>query len=137
MWVAARLHRTGETLLSITVAGLTSSVVSPFSWSHHWVWFVPLFVYLAHRALKNSWWWLAIVALFVAAGSWSYRWPDIRVVVGLYLFRPAWAPWDVLVNLYLVAYVAILGGAAAIAFRRSPATSKTSPSSVPSLPLAA
>ncbi|WP_430334670.1 glycosyltransferase 87 family protein [Rhodococcus sp. ACT016] len=137
MWVAARLHRNGETLLSITVAGLTSSVVSPFSWSHHWVWFVPLFVYLAHRALTNSWWWLAMVALFAAAGSWSYRWPDGRVVVGLYLFRPVWVPWDVLVNLYIVAYVAILSGTAVIAFRRSPTTSKTSPSSVPSLPVAA
>ena len=58
MWVVVRLHRGGERLLAVTVAGLTAAVVSPFTWSHHWVWFVPLLVYLVHRALTNAWWWL-------------------------------------------------------------------------------
>ncbi len=116
LWVVARLHRGGETLLAVTIAGFTASVVSPFSWSHHWVWFVPLAVYLAHRALTNAWWWLGVLALFGVAGSWAYQFPG-RLVVGLYLFPPTWIPWDVLVNLYVLAYAAILAGAAAIARR--------------------
>ncbi|MFM1731213.1 glycosyltransferase 87 family protein [Prescottella soli] len=116
LWVVARLHRGGETLLAVTIAGFTASVVSPFSWSHHWVWFVPLLVWTVHRALTNAWWWLGTVALFGVAGSWAYQFPG-RLVVGLYLFPPTWIPWDVLVNLYVLAYSAILAGAAVIARR--------------------
>ncbi|MGF7121950.1 glycosyltransferase 87 family protein [Rhodococcus sp. BE178] len=117
MWVVIRLHRGGEPLLAVTVTGLTAAVVSPFSWSHHWVWFVPLLVYLAHRTLTNAWWWLGVLALFGMAGSWSYWFPDDRVVVGLYLFPSTWIPWSVLVNLYVLAYAAILAGAAVIALQ--------------------
>ncbi|MFC4604274.1 glycosyltransferase 87 family protein [Rhodococcus kronopolitis] len=117
MWVVVRLHRRGEALLAVTLAGFTAAVVSPFSWSHHWVWFVPLLVWLVHRALTNGWWWLGVLALFGAVGSWSHRFPDDRVVVGLYLFPADRVPWDVLVNLYLVAYAVILVGAAVV---RSP-----------------
>jgi alpha-1,2-mannosyltransferase len=42
--VAAAVHRGGMPLLGIALCGLTSAVVSPISWSHHWVWFVPLVV---------------------------------------------------------------------------------------------
>ena len=34
MWIAVVLYRNGELLLSVTVTGLSSVVVSPFSWSH-------------------------------------------------------------------------------------------------------
>ncbi|SDD70912.1 glycosyltransferase 87 family protein [Rhodococcus tukisamuensis] len=119
MWVVARLHRRGEALLAVTVAGFTAAVVSPFSWSHHWVWFVPLLVWTVHRALTNTWWWLGLVALFGVAGSWAYHFPD-RLVVGLYLFPASWIPWDVLVNLYVVAYAVVLVGAAVIAVRPPP-----------------
>lgn len=116
-WVIVRLHRSGEILLAVTVAGLTAAVVSPFSWSHHWVWFVPLLVYIIHRALSSGWWWLGVIALFGVAGSWPYRWPDDTVVVGLYLFPPTWITWDVLANLYVVTYGVILICAAVVAGR--------------------
>ncbi|MFZ2526703.1 MAG: glycosyltransferase 87 family protein [Rhodococcus sp. (in: high G+C Gram-positive bacteria)] len=117
MWVVSGLHRRGDELLAVTVAGLTTSVVSPFSWSHHWVWFVPLTVYLIHRAVTRPWWWVAVIALFGAVGSWSYQWPDGRVVVGLYLFPATWIPWDVLVNLYLAIYVIVLLAAGGTVYR--------------------
>ncbi|QBJ94849.1 DUF2029 domain-containing protein [Rhodococcus sp. ABRD24] len=116
MWVVVRLHRVGEVLLAVTVAGMSAAVISPFTWSHHWVWFVPLLVFLVHRALTNPWWWLGAAALFLVAGSWTYHFPDVAVV-GLYLFPPIWMPWDVLVNLYLLTYAVVLGGAAVIAHR--------------------
>ncbi|TWP53767.1 DUF2029 domain-containing protein [Lentzea tibetensis] len=48
--VAARAHRGGDQLLAITVCGLTGAAVSPISWSHHWVWFVPLAILLYQRS---------------------------------------------------------------------------------------
>ncbi|CAM2849548.1 glycosyltransferase 87 family protein [Prescottella defluvii] len=117
MWVVVRLHRGGERLLAVTVAGLTAAVVSPFTWSHHWVWFVPLAVYLVHRALTNTWWWAGVVALFGIAGSWAYRFPDDTIVVGLYLFPPHWVAWDIVVNMYVLLYTAVLIGAGVVAFR--------------------
>ncbi|MDH6279814.1 alpha-1,2-mannosyltransferase [Prescottella agglutinans] len=142
MWVVVRLHHCGESLLAVTVAGLSAAVVSPFSWSHHWVWFVPLAVYLVHRALTNAWWWLGVLALFGLTGSWSHQFPDGTVVVGLYLFPPTWIPWDVLVNLYVLAYTAILAGAAVIALRlprdraprrHTPPDDTSMPTTVPSI----
>lgn len=115
MWIAARLYRQGETLLAVTVAGLTSSAVSPFTWSHHWVWVVPMLVYLVHRAFTSKWWWLAAAALYGVMGSWTYSFPkDTRPRVGLYLFAPKWVRWEALVNLHLLVYIALLFAAALI-----------------------
>lgn len=47
--VAVLAHRRGEALLGVTVCGLLSAAVAPFAWSHHFVWFGPLVVLLAHR----------------------------------------------------------------------------------------
>ena len=118
MWIAVRLYRRGEPLLAITVAGLSATAVSPFSWSHHWVWFVPMMVYLVHRALTNSWWWIGAAALFVLMGSWAdtpHGAHEPRI--GLYLFVPQWVRWRPLENLHLMVYAALLIVAGLIAWR--------------------
>jgi alpha-1,2-mannosyltransferase len=117
MWIVVRLHCRGESLLAITVAGLSAAAVSPFSWSHHWVWFVPLLVYIVHRALTNHWWWLAAAMIYLGAGAWPYRWDERVVVVGLFLFPPQWAVADILMNIYLLLYAVVLTGAGVVAFR--------------------
>ena len=48
--VAGCWHRRGAELAALTLIGLGSAAVSPFAWSHHWVWFVPLIALLGHRA---------------------------------------------------------------------------------------
>ena len=48
--VAVLAHRRGETLLGVTLCGLLSAALAPFAWSHHFVWFGPLVVLLAHHA---------------------------------------------------------------------------------------
>lgn len=113
MWVVVRLHRGGEHLLALTITGLTAAVVSPFSWTHHWVWFLPLLVYLVHRASTNAWWWLPAVGLFLTIGSWPYRFPmDLEPRIGLFMFPDTWGPWEVLSNLYILLYAAVLAAAA-------------------------
>jgi alpha-1,2-mannosyltransferase len=48
--VAVLAYRRGYLVLGIAIVGLASAAASPFSWSHHWVWFVPLIVHLGYRA---------------------------------------------------------------------------------------
>ena len=48
--VAAIAYRHGQGVLAVAVVGMASAAASPFSWSHHWVWFAPLVVHLGHRA---------------------------------------------------------------------------------------
>ena len=40
--------RSGDTLAAIMVVQLFGLLVSPISWSHHWVWVVPVLIWLVH-----------------------------------------------------------------------------------------
>lgn len=77
MYAAMLAHRREQELLALSLVGMTSCVVSPMSWGHHWVWFVPLFVWglnyvfddahaRASRVLTAA----AIVGGFLAAFAW-------------------------------------------------------------------
>lgn len=61
------VHRAGEHALAVCLAGLTSLLASPISWSHHYVWIVPLLaVLLTRRDLPQH---LRLVGLFY--GIWT------------------------------------------------------------------
>lgn len=76
------LHRAGHEQLAFVVAGMTGAVVSPFSWGHHWVWFVPLFVVLVDAAFRArsiarcAGMWLAAGALYFLIGAWVQILPN-------------------------------------------------------------
>lgn len=110
LWIAVRLYHRGEVLLAVTVVGMTAAAVAPFAWSHHWVWFVPIVVYLVHLVITGRREWaFGIAALFALAGSWAYHYAGERDPrIGLYLFPPRWIAEHVLVNLYLLLYAGIL-----------------------------
>ncbi|MFC9788781.1 glycosyltransferase 87 family protein [Rhodococcus sp. NPDC127528] len=80
-------HRRGQDLLATTMCGLTSCAVSPFSWGHHWVWFVPLIVLALDRALRSSR--VLSFALPVALAApllcWAHRFPDGVWAIGLFM----------------------------------------------------
>lgn len=145
MTLVVILCRRGERLLAISLAGLTAAVVSPFSWSHHWVWLVPLLVYLVERSLRNPRWWVAIAAIFAATAAWPYRWNAETVVVGLFLFPPDWPVAPILLNIYVLVFAVIVVWIAvalwrARAFGRSTPTAPTPESGIvltQSLPLEA
>lgn len=53
-------------MLAITLCGLCSAAVSPWSWDHHWVWLVPLLVFAAYQVVRASkvWpLWAGVIAL--------------------------------------------------------------------------
>jgi alpha-1,2-mannosyltransferase len=125
--ITARLFRVGENLLAVTLSGLTAAAVSPFSWSHHWVWFVPLMVYIVHQAMTRPKWWVAAVSIWLAAGSWPYRWDETNVVVGLFLFPPWWAVTKlILLNIYVIAYFCVVVASLAVLARAENRELKTS-----------
>ncbi len=51
--VAAQAHRRGHRLAGVACCGITGLMVSPFSWTHHWVWAVPLLVTLPATAWRR------------------------------------------------------------------------------------
>ena len=51
--VAAWAHRRGHRLAGVSCCAVTGLLVSPFSWTHHWVWAVPLLVALAAAAWRR------------------------------------------------------------------------------------
>ena len=121
LWVAARLYRIGERLLSVTLIGLTAALVSPFSWTHHWVWVVPLLVWFVNRTLTRWQWWLVPAALFVMLGAWPHWIPGDRDPrIGFYMFPPGPVPEALLENAYLWLYAVLLVGAAVLVVRALP-----------------
>lgn len=61
--LAAQWWRTGDRVLGTCLGAMAMLIVSPISWSHHWVWVVPVALALWER---SRWAGLAWVALFVA-----------------------------------------------------------------------
>ncbi|MGB3441462.1 MAG: glycosyltransferase 87 family protein [Actinophytocola sp.] len=56
--LARRFHRRGQPLPALLVTAFFGLLFSPVSWSHHWVWVVPLLVYLLSRlpgSLPDGW----------------------------------------------------------------------------------
>ncbi|MFI1241510.1 glycosyltransferase 87 family protein [Nocardia salmonicida] len=112
LWLSAVLVRRGEPLLSVTLGGLTACAISPYSWGHHWVWFVPLLVYLIHRAQTRAPWWLAAGGLYLAIAAWNYTYTPTWVSVGTFLLPPWWPLSQVLMNVYVIIYLITLAGIA-------------------------
>ncbi|GAA4489354.1 glycosyltransferase 87 family protein [Rhodococcus olei] len=110
---AARLaHLRGLELLATTLCGLTSSAVSPFSWGHHWVWFVPLLILAVDRALRagRATAWLLPVAIVVPLLCWAHRFPDGVYAIGLFMIptSPTLAP--IFSAVYPLMFVAVAVG---------------------------
>jgi hypothetical protein len=103
--VAAWAHRRGRRLAGVTCCAITGLLISPFSWTHHWVWAVPLLAALAAIACRrrSAAFGLAAVA---AAAVFSRRIP---------LFWPGHPPGLVRLlegDLYVLCGLAVLAGTA-------------------------
>lgn len=130
-------HRAGQELLALSIVGMTSCAISPMSWGHHWVWFVPLLVFAlnwifdAGRSVASR---LVVGVLavggFLAAFSWrTYlgypTWQfnqtrDDAYLIGLFFKHGAvrWLDWFVYepyVWIFVVTCVAVLIGRRALA----------------------
>jgi alpha-1,2-mannosyltransferase len=71
--VATWAYRMSSHMLGILLCAATGLIISPVSWSHHYVWIVPLLVWLAlaaDRPRRARLWALGAAALFWAAPIW-------------------------------------------------------------------
>lgn len=137
---AGLLSRAGKPAAGWVLVGITSVLVSPISWDHHWVWIVPLVALIAGlmmdaRRVALVAWAVAGIAVVVAYGSWPVSYSGTTALVprsGLlgWFVRPPQSyavtnlhGWQLLSwNLFVVAgsviYLVMLG-AAVLAWWRS------------------
>jgi alpha-1,2-mannosyltransferase len=112
--IAVLAWRRGHAVLGLAIAGMSSAALSPFSWSHHWVWVVPLMVHLGHRAyVVGGRWSLAALWAFCAGfAGWIVSTRGDTPETGVLSLRPGGA-WDVVIPAtYLIGFVAVLVGTA-------------------------
>lgn len=102
-------HQRGQALLSTTLCGLTAGAVSPFSWGHHWVWFVPLLVLAMDRALRSgrAVAWLLPAALPLPLLCWTHEFPDGVQAIGLFMIPTSDALAPFFAAVYPLMFVAI------------------------------
>lgn len=65
LWTAAHISKRGDTALGALTCAVTGLLVSPISWSHHWVWAVPAAMLLAVRAPRAAVAWCAVFLSFL------------------------------------------------------------------------
>jgi alpha-1,2-mannosyltransferase len=106
-----------DRLGAIVIVQLFGLLLSPISWTHHWVWLIPLIIWLLHGPLRAhlgarvlGWGWLALIVIGV---PWllSFAQPTIWVIS-----RPWYLAWAGLV--YIAATVATLAWIASRGSRR-------------------
>lgn len=115
VWLMLRYHHRGDAVAAMLVTAFYGLLVSPVSWTHHWVWVVPLLVLLIARLPKPRW--AAVAALLVVFGSYV-----LLVLPGGRDPDRGWSALDhVLGNAYL--YVPLVAGAAIIAAALRPESS--------------
>lgn len=84
--VAVWAHRRGHRLAGFLCCAVTGLLVSPISWTHHWVWEVPLLVWLTTAAWRRR---SAACALAAVAGAMTFSgffsipWPGRPTRLGL------------------------------------------------------
>lgn len=68
-----RLHARGEGLGALLVTAFCGLLVCPVSWTHHWVWVVPLVAFLVPRALRGAAWArIALASIVVVGSGWEF-----------------------------------------------------------------
>jgi alpha-1,2-mannosyltransferase len=77
VWAARRVLRAGEPTLAVICIALFGLVVSPVSWSHHWVWMLPTVVVTAVLAWRHR---NAALAAISAAGVALMVWTPIDLL---------------------------------------------------------
>ena len=107
-----------DRLGAIVIVQMFGLLLSPISWTHHWVWLIPLMIWLLHGTLRDrlgarvlGWGWLALTLIGV---PWllSFAQPTIWQID-----RPWYLAWAGLI--YIVATLATLGWVAASRRRSS------------------
>ncbi|KUL37188.1 transferase [Streptomyces sp. NRRL F-4489] len=100
LWTARRLYvRRGLDHWGVLATAVTALLVSPISWSHHWVWCVPLLAALAAHARRDRWRWALVAAVavaFTARSMWAVHHQGLRALHFSWWQQPLAAPYPLL-----------------------------------------
>lgn len=132
---AAQLDRAGHRMLGLAACALTSLLISPISWDHHWAWitvFVAVIVGYAVLLSGLARWACVVLAVAVTAifGTWpTSLWGDLSIYKGWFMGTIWLAPsagqeeygWHgmqlVYGNSYVITGMALLIAATIVAIR--------------------
>jgi alpha-1,2-mannosyltransferase len=118
--VAAMAYRRGQGVLALAIVGMASAASSPFSWSHHWVWFAPLVVHLGYRGYvvgsKVSA--AAMWAVCALVGGWIVTTAGDTPQAGIMSLRPGGMWNEMLPGTYVLVLVVVLIGTAVLLARQ-------------------
>ncbi len=123
----------GREAWGVLCTALTALLVSPISWSHHWVWCVPLLAVLATHIRRDAWRraiWVALAVLFTARTMWLVPHKGDLDLVLPWWQQPLAAPYPLLGAALLLAALfwrgGVLTGVAAGALTRPGAAGRES-----------
>lgn len=126
IWAMRRVLRAGEPTLAVICVALFGLVVSPVSWSHHWVWMLPAVLVTGVLAWRRR---NVALAVVTVAGLALMRWTPIDLLPKHHEASAAW--WRQLAGMSYVWWalavivVAGLTVTAEMAAVRSPQATRT------------
>jgi alpha-1,2-mannosyltransferase len=128
VWATRRVLRAGETTLAVICVALFGLVVSPVSWSHHWVWMLPTVVVTAVLARRGR---NVALAAVSAAGVALMVWTPIDLLPKHHELGAAW--WRQLAGVSYLwwALAAIVAAGATVAVSTATATAAPRASRAP------
>jgi alpha-1,2-mannosyltransferase len=117
VWAMRRVLRAGEPTLAVICVALFGLVVSPVSWSHHWVWMLPAVLVTGILGWRRRNVALAVVS---AAGVAIMRWTPIDLLPEHHETTAAW--WRQLVGMSYVwwALAVIVAAGLSVTARMTP-----------------
>ena len=87
IWAMRRVLRAGEPILAVMCVALFGLMVSPVSWSHHWVWVLPAVLVTGVLGWRRR---NIALALVSAAGVALMRWTPIDLLPKHHEETAAW-----------------------------------------------
>ncbi len=126
VWAARRVLAAGEPTLALVCVALFGLVVSPVSWSHHWVWGLPAIVVTAVLAYRRR---DAALALVGAAGTALMMWPPIELLPEHHEAAASW--WRQLLGMSYVWWALALIAAAGLRLTPGSANPRRTPGTAP------
>ena len=118
VWATVSCVRAGDRAGAFVAVQLVGLLVSPISWSHHWVWVLPVLIWAFAGPYRGSWA-ARGVAIGWLIGCYSYLVPILIVAQGPGTppaSRPGWQSW--LGTVYVVLAMATLLAMALLARAR-------------------
>ena len=108
--IAAMAYRRGQAALAIAIVGMASAAASPFSWSHHWVWFAPLVVHLGYRGyvVGSRTAAAAMWLLCAAVGGWIVAVAGDTPQAGILSLRSGGVWRQILPGAYVLVFMVVL-----------------------------